>query len=89
VRRRTSAKSLTAWRDTVPAAFFVAGTRVARETSVVLLLEGICALASSAATLLVLVAPVRFESGVRLAPVIFLGEPMWRTVLPASICRMP
>ena len=69
---------LTAWRDTVPAALFAAGTRIAREVPAVLIPEGIGFVGAIFVGSMIQqdMVPERFESHIRLAPVIFLGEPI-------------
>jgi hypothetical protein len=84
-RGRNFAKTLTAWRDTVPAAI-AAGTRIARETQVVLIPEGIGFVSAIFVGSMIQqdMVPERFESHIRHAPVIFLGEPIWRKFLRHS-----
>jgi hypothetical protein len=64
--------------------FAATATRVAREAPAVLVLEGI-----GVACVVGARAPERFESGVRLAPVIFLGEPIPRTLPDALNATQP
>jgi len=61
---------LTAWRETVPAALFAAGTRIAREIPVVLILEGIGFVGAIIVGSMIQqdMVPERFESHIRLAP---------------------
>jgi|HubBroStandDraft_1064217.scaffolds.fasta_scaffold625299_2 hypothetical protein len=74
---------LTAWRDTVPAALFAAGTRIVREVLAVLIPEGIGFVGAIFVGSMIQqhMVPKRFESHIRLAPVIFLRESIWRKFL--------
>jgi len=67
--------------------FAAAATRVAREVPAALVLKGI-----DLACVVGALAPEQFKSGVRLAPVIFLGEPIpadsaSTSVLPDALTR--